>query len=161
MPAPAPSTQPPAATAKPEAPKQEATKQEAPKQEAAPARQILTPAPVKPTVTTPAPTVAATSATPSISTVAVPIDRPAPLVPRNLITVAPGFPLLLRLIRAMIDSAGSVQSVQLISSTPKGVFGETLVQKAALDAAKQWKFKPAQQNGKNVASEYTIDFKFQ
>ena len=64
-------------------------------------------------------------------------------------------------IRAMIDSAGSVQSAMIISSTPKGVFGEAVIQKAALDAAKKWKFQPGQSNGKNVAGEYTIDFKFQ
>jgi TonB family protein len=61
----------------------------------------------------------------------------------------------------MVDSAGSVQSVQVISSTPKRFFGEAVIQKAALDAAKKWKFRPGQLNGKNVAAEYTIDFKFQ
>jgi TonB family protein len=60
----------------------------------------------------------------------------------------------------MVDSAGSVQSVQLVSSNPKGMFGEMVIQKAALNAAKKWKFQPGQLNGKNVAAEYTIDFKF-
>jgi TonB family protein len=61
----------------------------------------------------------------------------------------------------MVDSAGSVQSAEIVSSTPKGAFGEDLVKSAALDAAKKWKFRPGQVNGKNIAAEYTIGFKFQ
>jgi TonB family protein len=60
----------------------------------------------------------------------------------------------------MVDSAGSVQSSEVIASNPKGVFGEALMKTAALDAAKLWKFRPGQVNGKNIASEYTIDFQF-
>ncbi len=95
-----------------------------------------------------------------VATPPVPIRRVTPTVPRN---VAPAGSQSVTSIsvRAMIDSAGSVQSVQIISSTPKGIFGETVIQKAALEAAKQWKFQPGQLNGKNVAAEYTIDFKFQ
>ena len=63
--------------------------------------------------------------------------------------------------RVMVDPAGSVQNAEVVSSTPKGVFGENPVKKAALDAAKSWKFRPGQMDGKNVAAEYTIDFKFQ
>ena len=63
--------------------------------------------------------------------------------------------------RVMVDSAGSVQNAEVISSTPKGAFGENVLKSAALDAAKQWKFRPGQVDGKNVAAEYTIDFKFQ
>jgi TonB family protein len=61
----------------------------------------------------------------------------------------------------MVDSAGSVQNAQVISSSPKGAFGEDLVKNAALDAATRWRFRPGQLNGKNVAAEYTIEFKFQ
>jgi TonB family protein len=64
-------------------------------------------------------------------------------------------------IRVMVDSAGSVQSSEVIASSPKGAFGEAQIKAAALDAAKQWKFRPGQLNGKSVAAEYTIDFKFQ
>jgi TonB family protein len=61
----------------------------------------------------------------------------------------------------MVDSAGSVQNAEVVSSTPAGAFGENIVKSAALNAAKLWKFRPGQMNGKNVAAEYTIDFKFQ
>jgi TonB family protein len=60
----------------------------------------------------------------------------------------------------MVDSSGSVQSAEVISSTPKGAFGENLVKNAALDAAKLWKFRPGQLNGKNITAEYTIEFRF-
>jgi TonB family protein len=61
----------------------------------------------------------------------------------------------------MVDSAGSVQSAEVLSSTPKGAFGEGLLKTAAVDAAKMWKFRPGTANGKNVAAEYTIQFTFQ
>jgi TonB family protein len=60
----------------------------------------------------------------------------------------------------MVDSAGSVQSAEVTASNPKGAFGEALLKNAAVEAAKQWKFRPGQVDGKNVAAEYSIDFKF-
>jgi len=60
----------------------------------------------------------------------------------------------------MVDAAGGVQSAEVTASNPKGVFGENLMKTAALDAAKLWKFRPGQVNGKNVAAEYTMDFQF-
>jgi TonB family protein len=107
------------------------------------------------------PSGAASTAIPrGVVTPPVPTQRVTPTLPRN-VTPAGSQSVTAISIRAMIDSAGSVQSVQIISSTPKGIFGETVIQKAALDAAKKWKFQPGQLNGKNVAGEYTIDFKFQ
>ena len=100
--------------------------------------------------------------TPSAGGVAippVPIQRVTPVLPRTLagarfsqaVTVS---------VRMMVDSAGSVQSAQVMASTPKGAFGEATIHKAILDAAKNWKFRPGQLNGKNVAAEYDINFKF-
>ena len=149
-----------------------------PTPEPPPIRQSVAPAPSASTSTTPAPqpssapppAPSAPSAPPSaqapkaipssLVTPPVPIQRATPALPRN---VAPaGSPHVTAIsIRAMIDSSGSVQSAQIISSTPKGIFGEAVIQKAALEAAKKWKFQPSQSNGKNVAGEYTIDFKFQ
>jgi TonB family protein len=114
-----------------------------------------------PTAASPATVSAATPAS-SVFAAPVPIQRVAPTLPRNIANAAPGSPKVTAVsVRTMIDSAGSVQSAQVVSSTPKGVFGETIIQKAAVDAAKMWKFRPGQLNGKNVAAEYTIDFKFQ
>jgi TonB family protein len=63
-------------------------------------------------------------------------------------------------VRVMVDPAGSVQSAEVTASNPKGAFGEALMKGAALDAAKKWKFRPGQVDGRNVAAEYSIDFKF-
>ena len=118
-------------------------------------------APVRQSSTPPA---AATSLPPSttpavgVAVPPVPIQRVTPVLPRTFagarfsqaVTVS---------VRMMVDSAGSVQSAQIMSSIPKGVFGEATIHKAILDAAKGWKFRPGQLNGKNVASEYDINFK--
>lgn len=91
----------------------------------------------------------------------VPIQRVAPALPRGVpASATAGAPRLIS-VRVMVDSAGSVQSAEVVSSTPKGAFGEDLVKSAALDAAKKWKFQAAQVNGKSIAAEYTIGFKFQ
>ena len=63
-------------------------------------------------------------------------------------------------VRVMVDSAGSVQSAEVIASNPQGAFGKALVESAALNAAREWKFRPGQLNGKNIAAEFTINFKF-
>ncbi|MGH7973478.1 MAG: TonB family protein [Limisphaerales bacterium] len=91
----------------------------------------------------------------------VPVQRAAPFLPRNIPAgTTAGSPRSVS-IRVMVDSSGSVQNAEVISSTPKGAFGEAVVKTAALDAARKWTFRPGQLNGKNVAAEYTIDFKFQ
>ncbi len=103
------------------------------------------------------------SATPTISSkivAPVPIQRVAATMPRNISAgTAAGVPRVIS-VRVMVDSAGSVQSAEVTASNPKGAFGEALLKAAALDAAKMWKFRPGQVNGKNVAAEYSIDFKF-
>jgi len=77
-------------------------------------------------------------------------------MPRNL---PAGAPRVIS-VRVMVDSSGGVQSAEVTASNPKGAFGEGLMKSAALDAAKKWKFQPGQLNGRNVAAEYSIDFKF-
>lgn len=54
----------------------------------------------------------------------------------------------------MVDEQGRVESVRLI----KGARGD--LDTAALEAAKQWKFTPAEKKGKPVKTEVTIPFRF-
>ena len=140
----------------------------APKPEAPP---VSRPLPAAPAPSLPPPTVApaaASNTSPAPAAAAptfsgnavlpVPVQRVTPALPRNIPTA--GSPRTVS-VRVMVDSSGSVQNAEVISSTPKGAFGEAVVKTAALDAAKKWTFRPGQLNGKNVAAEYTIDFKFQ
>ncbi len=138
----------------------------APKPEAAPIRQNSPAAPpsLPPRATVAPPAVPGVSRVPApaVTTSAgpvfpVPIERVAPIPPRGVPTGA-GRVIS---VRVMVDSAGSVQSAEVVASNPKGAFGEALVKSAALDAARKWKFRPGQLNGKNIAAEFTIDFKFQ
>ena len=139
----------------------------APKPEAPPVSQPLpsasapslpapTVAPAAVSSTSPTPVAVAPTVSGKIA-LPVPIQRVAPSIPRNI----PFSPPPTVSIRVMVDSSGSVQSAEVISFAPKGAFGEALVKTAALDAARKWTFRPGQLNGKNVAAEYTIDFKFQ
>jgi len=142
----------------------------APKPEPAPAKQnapatpaVSQPAPTNTSAITPAvpssapPTPAPAVPTSSGRTIApVPVQRVAATMPRNL---PAGAPRVIS-VRVMVDSSGSVQSAEVTASNPKGAFGEGLMKSAALDAAKKWKFQPGQLNGRNVAAEYSIDFKF-
>ena len=165
-----PSQTPPAAAPKPIAlaPNPAAP---APKPEAPPVSQTV-PAASAPSLSPPTPVAsgapaaspAAVAGTPSPSGSAVlpvPVQRIAPSLPRNIPAGTTAGLSRTVSVRVMVDSSGSVQNAEVISSTPKGAFGEAVVKTAALDAARKWTFRPGQLNGKNVAAEYTIDFKFQ
>ena len=152
----APPSQPPAAPApKPEAP----AKQSSPAVPAAPSQTPPTVAPATGRGAMPAP-VLATSTSPNTIVPAVPIQRVAPTLPRGVPAGTTAGVARVISVRVMVDSAGSVQSSEVIASKPQGAFGEAQIKTAALDAAKQWKFRPCQVNGKNVSAEYTIDFEF-
>jgi TonB family protein len=58
------------------------------------------------------------------------------------------------LIRLKVDAEGSVRDARIV----KG--GDAALERAALDAAKLWRFNPALRNGAPVASEFTIPFHF-
>lgn len=58
-------------------------------------------------------------------------------------------------VRAMVDETGSVSNAELASRGPSGYFA-----RLALESARNWKFKPAQQNGKPVASTWTLHYEF-
>lgn len=56
----------------------------------------------------------------------------------------------------VVNTKGEAEDIEIIDEQPKRVF-----RKAALNALKKWKFKPATQNGARTTDimEITIDFK--
>ncbi len=61
------------------------------------------------------------------------------------------------IVQAIIDKQGSVTNVKVLKGLPMGL------EEAAVDAIKQWKFKPAMLNGRPVTVYYnlTVNFKLQ
>ncbi len=61
------------------------------------------------------------------------------------------------IVQAIIDKQGNVTNVKVLKGLPMGL------EEAAVDAIKQWKFKPATLNGKPVTVYYnlTVNFKLQ
>jgi protein TonB len=91
--------------------------------------------------------------------ISVRADRTPPVPVR---TVPPEFPYELRrtgvsgvvLVSCEIDETGTVQNMKVIKST-NDAFVEP-----AMNALKKWKFKPAQENGSNIAVRVSIPIKF-
>jgi hypothetical protein len=63
-------------------------------------------------------------------------------------------------VQASIDSAGTVQGVKVVSSTGEPSPSGPYIRLAALNAARQWKFRPATAGGKAVPSQTTMVFNF-
>ena len=61
------------------------------------------------------------------------------------------------IVQAIIDKQGNVTNIKVLKGLPMGL------EQAAVDAMKQWKFKPATLNGKPVTVYYnlTVNFKLQ
>jgi TonB family protein len=84
-----------------------------------------------------------------------PVKQVMPRLRSELVgEVAPGTKVE---VQVRIDKRGRVKRAR-IAPESRGI--DIAVQKAALDAAKQWRFTPAWQNGKRVPSEHTIVFRF-
>ena len=58
------------------------------------------------------------------------------------------------IVQAIIGKDGSVQNVKLLKGLPMGL------DKAAMDAVKSWRFKPATLNGKPVSVYYNLTVNF-
>jgi TonB family protein len=58
-------------------------------------------------------------------------------------------------VRVPVDSAGNVTNATLESPGPSKYFA-----RKAIEAAQQWKFKPAQTNGQPVSREWILEFQF-
>ena len=96
-----------------------------------------------------------------------PAAPPAPLVAgtikpaRLLATSAPIYPKLARtqrvsgdvIIDALIDPTGHVSNMKIVS-------GPALLQQSAMEALQQWKYEPAQLDGKAVATHATVTVQF-
>ena len=54
---------------------------------------------------------------------------------------------------ALIDASGKVTTTKIVS-------GPTLLQQAAMDALKQWKYRPAMLDGKPVSMHLTVTLQF-
>jgi TonB family protein len=58
-------------------------------------------------------------------------------------------------VRVSVDATGAVSSADVDSQGPSKYFASL-----ALEAARHWRFKPAQVNGEDVASAWTLQFRF-
>jgi TonB family protein len=58
-------------------------------------------------------------------------------------------------VRVAVDQTGAVSNAELTSRGPSAYFA-----RLALESARNWKFKPAQQNGKPVASTWILRYEF-
>ena len=59
-----------------------------------------------------------------------------------------------------IDAAGAVETVKVVSSAGESGSSGSHLRLAALNAARQWKFRPATAGGKPVPAELTLAFTF-
>jgi len=82
------------------------------------------------------------------------IDRVLPNVPRSARNTIQG--KIKVNVRATVDAAGVVSAASLESPGPSKYFANL-----ALSAARRWKFKPAQVDGKPVSSKWTLRFRFE
>ena len=109
----------------------------------------------------------ATTAVPPTPAAAVPAANPAVRAgsdfqgPKLVSSTIPVYPPFARaqgqegmvVIDALIDASGRVTEAKVVS-------GPFLLQQAALDAVRQWKYQPARLNGQPVANHQTINLAF-
>jgi len=80
---------------------------------------------------------------------------------RLLSSVAPIYPAIAKAQRvagnvkvdALVDASGHVTSMNVVS-------GPALLQQAAMDALRHWRYEPAQLDGKAVAMHLTVSVQF-
>lgn len=90
------------------------------------------------------------------------MTQPAPSRPLKVVhMVKPPYPAMAKAIRleGPVDVVVRVdeKGVPIEASSPKG---PAILQQAAMDAATDWRFRPALRNGKAVRANYTIRFDF-
>jgi len=81
--------------------------------------------------------------------------------PRKIVDVSPAYPTIARtahvegvvILEAVIDAAGGVESVRVLRSIP-------LLDQAAVEAVRQWKFTPTLLNGEPVPIVMTVTVNF-
>lgn len=82
-----------------------------------------------------------------------PVNRMPPQFPRSLLKKGVGGKVILT---CVIDANGQMTSAKVKSSS-----GHSLLDQAALDAVRRWKFKPAMRQGKPFKATCNIPFNFQ
>ena len=87
------------------------------------------------------------------STKAEVIDRVLPDVPRGASSTIEGKVSVT--VRVAVDPTGAVANAELESRGPSAYFA-----RLALESARKWKFKPAQENGRAVASTWLLHYGF-
>jgi TonB family protein len=81
------------------------------------------------------------------------VDRVMPNVPSGASNTIHGKVSIL--VRVDVDQGGAVSKAELTSRGPSAYFA-----RLALESARNWKFKPAQQNGKPVSSTWMLRYEF-
>jgi TonB family protein len=81
------------------------------------------------------------------------IDRAVPNVPRSASNTIHGKVSVV--VRVTVDESGAVSNAELTSRGPSAYFA-----RLALESAHNWKFKPAQQNGRSAASTWLLHYEF-
>jgi TonB family protein len=136
------------------------------------------PPPEKPAVAAnPVPPPAPASAAPNASNAQVSVPQPSDLSYQPPVAVTRASPRLSRevnravtiaggkvniSVRVTVDANGNVRNAEVLPQSKTSTFVDFLFLKSAvLDAAKDWKFRPAKLNGKAIASEITLEFHFQ
>jgi hypothetical protein len=118
----------------------------------------VVPPPVQPQTAAPAP---APATAPPLLAGPVPISRVTPVMTREVreaLRRASG-PVTVN-VRVAVDAAGKVHNTEVVSITGNMPGGALVVRSAAQNAAREWKFRPASLNGKNVPGELVLSFKF-
>ena len=99
---------------------------------------------------------------PSVPTVAPPVRLHSGITaPRKVVDVAPSYPPVARIahvdgvvvLEATIDTSGRVTDLRVLRSVP-------LLDEAALQAVRQWRYTPGQLNGQDVAVIITVTVRF-
>lgn len=88
-----------------------------------------------------------------VSTKAEALDRVLPDVPRAASSTIEGKVSVT--VRVAVDATGAVANAELESRGPSAYFA-----RLALESARKWKFKPAQENGRAVASTFLLHYGF-
>lgn len=107
------------------------------------------PAPPPPPAAPPAPVAAPAMAD---SSVPVPLSRPAPNYPREALSRNIGGTVR---VRAVIAVDGSVERMEVAESS-----GNRYLDRAAMEAVRRWKFKPAVRGGQPVSAEVIVPLAF-
>lgn len=129
----------------------------------APARAVAPPTPAEP----PAPTLAAVAAPPAPAPAAV-VKAPQPVMPPSfgasyLQNPAPAYPLLARrrgdqgkvMLRVLVNAGGAADKIEIRSSS-----GSSLLDDAALEAVKRWRFVPARRGDDAVTAWVLVPITF-